>query len=237
MTFKRMFEILVCMLSATANADVDHLSTQNRLLDTAECLFALHGFAKTSVRQITAFANCNIAAVNYHFTSKKRLYEQVFDQRLQVLREYRLNAIQQTMHATRETISLDHLLASFARAFFAPLIESDQGRFFIRLFMREMIDPQLPPDTFKRQVIEPVRGALIEALLRVCPKLDEAEAMLCVHSTVAQLIHVIQANLIIGTDDREPAFDLDRTIDHIVRFSVAGIRQCEQGRSMGASHE
>jgi len=225
------------MPSATANPAANHLSTQNRLLDAAEYLFALHGFAKTSVRQITTFADCNIAAVNYHFAGKKRLYEQVFDRRLQVLRERRLSAIQQTMNATAETISLDHLLASFARAFFAPLIESGQGRLFIRLFMREMIDPQLPPDTFNRQVIEPVRGALIEALLRVCPKLDEAEAVLCVHSTVAQLIHVIQADLIIGADDRDPVFDLDRTIDHIVRFSVAGIRQCEQDRSMGVSHE
>ena len=225
------------MPQTTANPAAEPLSTQNRLLDAAERLFARHGFARTSIRQITTAADCNIAAVNYHFAGKKGLYEQVFERRLQMLRERRLGAIQQAMSASGKTVTLEHLLAGFAGAFFAPLIESDQSRLFIRLFMREMLDPQLPPDTFKRQVIEPVRGALIEALGRVCPQLDENSAMLCVHSTVAQLIHVIQADLILGADGHEPVFDLDHAIEHIVRFSAAGIRQCAQHSSRGVGHE
>ena len=45
-------------------------STKNAILDTAERLFATHGFEATSLRTITAEAKANLGAVNYHFTSK-----------------------------------------------------------------------------------------------------------------------------------------------------------------------
>lgn len=52
--------------------------TVTRLLDAAECLFAERGFAETSLRQITGRAGVNLAAVNYHFGSKKTLIQAVF---------------------------------------------------------------------------------------------------------------------------------------------------------------
>jgi AcrR family transcriptional regulator len=52
--------------------------TVSRILDTAEALFAEKGFAETSLRAITTKANVNLAAVNYHFGSKKSLIQAVF---------------------------------------------------------------------------------------------------------------------------------------------------------------
>lgn len=49
-----------------------------RILDTAEALFAEKGFAETSLRAITSRAKVNLAAVNYHFGSKKALIQAVF---------------------------------------------------------------------------------------------------------------------------------------------------------------
>ncbi|MGY0219183.1 TetR/AcrR family transcriptional regulator [Endozoicomonadaceae bacterium StTr2] len=53
-------------------------STVSRILDAAENLFAQHGFAETSLRSITSQAGVNLAAVNYHFGSKKELIQAVF---------------------------------------------------------------------------------------------------------------------------------------------------------------
>ena len=50
-------------------------ATQARILDTAEALFMEHGFEATSLRQITAAAGVNLAAVNYHFGSKEELFQ------------------------------------------------------------------------------------------------------------------------------------------------------------------
>ncbi len=55
-----------------------HSDTVTRILDSAEELFAERGFAETSLRSITAQAEVNLAAVNYHFGSKKALIQAVF---------------------------------------------------------------------------------------------------------------------------------------------------------------
>lgn len=52
--------------------------TVERILDAAELLFAEKGFAETSLRLITSKAGVNLAAVNYHFGSKKSLIQAVF---------------------------------------------------------------------------------------------------------------------------------------------------------------
>ena len=54
------------------------LDTVSRILDTAETLFAEKGFSETSLRTITSKAKVNLAAVNYHFGSKKSLIQAVF---------------------------------------------------------------------------------------------------------------------------------------------------------------
>ncbi|RUO80487.1 TetR family transcriptional regulator [Idiomarina tyrosinivorans] len=52
-------------------------STKDKIIIAAERLFAEHGFEQTSLRQITAEAEVNLASVNYHFGSKKALIQAV----------------------------------------------------------------------------------------------------------------------------------------------------------------
>lgn len=52
--------------------------TVERILHSATILFAERGFAETSLRTITGMADVNLAAVNYHFGSKKELIQAVF---------------------------------------------------------------------------------------------------------------------------------------------------------------
>ena len=59
-----------------------HFSTKDRILGAAEELFAQHGFAGTSLRQVTSRADVNIAAVNYHFGCKENLVNEVFRRRM-----------------------------------------------------------------------------------------------------------------------------------------------------------
>ncbi len=51
---------------------------QERLLNAAEGLFSEHGFYHTSIREIAAVADCNIASVNYYFGGKEKLYVEVW---------------------------------------------------------------------------------------------------------------------------------------------------------------
>jgi AcrR family transcriptional regulator len=49
-------------------------SARDRLLRAAAEVFAAHGFSGARVRDIVKAAHANVAAVNYHFGDKKRLY-------------------------------------------------------------------------------------------------------------------------------------------------------------------
>tara|TARA_B110000503_G_scaffold18326_1_gene26935 strand:- start:368 stop:1021 length:654 start_codon:yes stop_codon:yes gene_type:complete len=74
-------------------------STIDRILDAAEVEFAAHGFVETSVRTITAKAKVNLAAVNYHFGSKKGLIQAVTDRFLDPLTQHlqvQLNAYEES---------------------------------------------------------------------------------------------------------------------------------------------
>ena len=48
--------------------------TRERILVEAETLFAEKGYEAVSIREITGAAECNLAAVNYHFGTKQNLY-------------------------------------------------------------------------------------------------------------------------------------------------------------------
>lgn len=56
-------------------------ATRDRVFLAAERLFAKNGFQSVSVRDITAEAGVNLAAVNYHFGSKDGLLFEIFRRR------------------------------------------------------------------------------------------------------------------------------------------------------------
>ena len=64
-------------------------ATKQAVFLTAERLFALRGFQKVSVRDITAEAGVNLASVNYHFGSKDALLFQIFRRRTSELNRER----------------------------------------------------------------------------------------------------------------------------------------------------
>lgn len=55
------------------------IKTKDKILNSAERLFAEQGFEHTSLRQITGAADVNLASVNYHFGSKKALIQAVME--------------------------------------------------------------------------------------------------------------------------------------------------------------
>src|ERR1044072_2303602 len=63
-------------------ATMDFNQKQLQILETAERLFAMHGFHGASVRDIAQGADVNIAMISYYFGSKERLIESIFLKRI-----------------------------------------------------------------------------------------------------------------------------------------------------------
>ncbi len=74
-------------------------ATRDRIFASAERLFATRGFADVSVRDITAEAGVNLAAVNYHFGSKDALLLEIFTARSAEVNRARARMLHQANNA------------------------------------------------------------------------------------------------------------------------------------------
>ena len=99
--------------------------TRTRILDTAEVLFAEHGFAETSLRSITSQADVNLAAVNYHFGSKKALVQAVFARYLDPFSEQLAASLEEQDDHSDTTV--EQVLALLMEHMVSIESHSDQG--------------------------------------------------------------------------------------------------------------
>src|SRR5258708_4104116 len=116
------------------------MTTKDRILNTAERLFARDGFEATSLRAITAEADVNLAAVNYHFQSKEALVEAVIGRRMGPVTARRL-AMLDAYEASAGDAPLS--IEKVMDAFFRPVVEMVGGNAheFVPLIGRLYTEP------------------------------------------------------------------------------------------------
>lgn len=147
-------------------------NTNVRLLDAAEALIAQNGYANTSLREITASAKANLAAVNYHFGSKEGLVSAMLERRLKPLNEQRLMLLDRAIsEAERESRLPDAelVLRAFIEPAFRFILSKAGGTHFLRLFSRIHADPD---NTIRRVFVHhmaPVFMRFYEALKIALP--------------------------------------------------------------------
>ena len=200
------------------------LSTGERILDTAEELFAERGFS-TSLRSITADAGVNLAAVNYHFGSKEALIQAVFTRRLEPLNAERLRLLD-----VIEARGLnDNTLESILEAFIGPAIRMShdpQGATFMRLFGHTLSQRD---DRILRLFADRFR-ALVErftvALGRTLPHLDSNDLFWRMMFMVGSLAHMMAMSDKMSAvfHDMCRPIDVEQTIGHLVSFVAGGMR-------------
>src|ERR1041385_2649846 len=93
----------------------ERVDTKSRILDSAEKLFGMNGFDGTSLRDITAAADVNLAAIHYHFQSKDSLIDAIVARRIEPVNKKRF----ELLDAAGPNPSLEQIL----RAFMAPVMQ------------------------------------------------------------------------------------------------------------------
>jgi AcrR family transcriptional regulator len=61
------------------------ISTEEKIIDAARMIFTKKGFLATTVRDIAAEADINVASVNYYFRSKEKLFAVIMDETIKKL--------------------------------------------------------------------------------------------------------------------------------------------------------
>jgi AcrR family transcriptional regulator len=194
--------------------------TRERLLDTAERLFAERGFAATSVRDITDGAGANLGAVNYYFRSKDNLYVEVFIRRAGLLRDPVVAAARDAADCART--DPHRAFGMLGRAFLAPYEDRSSSMSLLNLYARETVESRLPPRLFLEAFFVPAIEAIAGGVRQQRPDLPEASARACAHAFFAQLMHIVKGIGLAVTP-------IDERLEQAVQFTVAGVRHFDSG--------
>ncbi|RCS31233.1 TetR/AcrR family transcriptional regulator [Rhodanobacter denitrificans] len=196
-------------------------STKERILGAAELLFAQRGFEGASLRQLTAAAGVNLAAVNYHFGSKDKLVEEVFRRRLDALNESRLVALAKVAGAPGTT--LEDVLEAYIR----PALElshDNSGALFMRVLARAFAEH----DDSLRQFLSTNYGHVMRQFTaefaRLLPQLSKPELYWRIDLVTGALTHAMSGfGMIQRKSDVSEHAHREQTVQHLVRFAVAGL--------------
>lgn len=198
--------------------------TRDRILDTAERLFAEHGFDGTSLRQITEVAAVNLAAVNYHFGSKEDLYSQVFLRRIVPINARRMALFDEAVARARgRPLPLTAIFDSFIR----PIFEmADRAPSFLRLLARNIGAPPPFMSTILEAQFRPLIVRYVKALHDALPHLPAKTVFWRMHFVVGMTLHCASHHFTIDKMSAGlcHADDLDEMLRHLVDFAVAGMR-------------
>ena len=199
-------------------------STRERILATAEQLFAEGGVATTSLRTITSLARVNLAAVNYHFGSKEALIEAVYERRLGPLNRARLINLDQI-----EQRGSPALIEEIVRAFVDPIVDlsahdAKDGIVFMRLLAQTYSEAaQYFHKLFGREY-ESVIKRYRAALARLLPDLSATELDWRVQFMVGAVNHAVADTVYLRMLGGAASHDLQRAARELVPFITAGLR-------------
>ena len=105
--------------------------TPDRILKTAERLFAERGFNGVSVRDLAGAANVNIASIGYHFRNKEGLLAEVYRRHCEPMIEERLRGLEAASHLAGSA-RVKAIIEAFVRPALSQ-VNVAEGETFIRL--------------------------------------------------------------------------------------------------------
>jgi AcrR family transcriptional regulator len=200
-----------------------NLSTKERILGVAETLFARHGFAGASLRQVTAAAKVNLAAVNYHFGSKESLIEEVFRRRLDELNRHRLAALAAV--EARPDRQLEDVLDAFIRPALEQSMDSTGGAAFVRVLARAYAEHDERLRKFLSDNYGHVLREFAGAFSTLLPHLAKEELYWRLDIVAGALTYAMaDFGMIKRKNDVSEQSHREQSAQHLVRFAAAGLR-------------
>ncbi|MFP4674544.1 MAG: TetR/AcrR family transcriptional regulator, partial [Opitutales bacterium] len=216
------------MASAATSKKTGH--TRERIVAAAEKLFAEKGFRAMTLRDVTHEAGVNLAAVNYHFGSKRDLMRAVIRSHFEPINTARIERLDALVAEHQpHSIPLEAIFyALFSPLFeFATLKDGTIHHSLIQLIGRSITEPAAFVRTMHNEFfLEPSR-LFIQQLHRTCSDLPEEEIQYRFFFATSTLIGTIvkQSRLEMISENKLSGQDTEPLLKHLVAFTVSGFRQ------------
>lgn len=212
--------------------------TRERLLEAAGQSFAQHGFEAATVRSICKQARVNLAAVNYYFRDKQRLY---------------VEAVRRAHQCRMEDIPLpdwpagtpaENRLRDFIGMLITRMLRrhpSDDGAapaWHARLLLREMLQPTAACVELVREFIQPHFDGLMGILDELLPPdASRLQRHLIAFSIVGQCLHYRVAQPFVAllvSKEEFTGYSPETLAEHIAEFTLAALRSMQTLKSDAA---
>ncbi|NQZ22655.1 MAG: TetR/AcrR family transcriptional regulator [Colwellia sp.] len=201
------------------------MSTKNKILDAAESLFAVQGFNGTSLREITSQAEVNLAAVNYHFGSKKELIKSVMSRYMNELSPLLESALIEVCE--RENLTLLEVFS----AFIEPLLSLNEFKEngtsnFLQLLGRGYTDSQGFLRWFLTTQYPGVINNFVKAVQKAYPELTAEEMFWRLHFTMGTVVFTMSSSdalMDIAKSDFNNIIDIAGVIKKVIPYVAAGV--------------
>ena len=201
------------------------IDTPGKLLDAAERLFATHGFAAVSLRQIIAEADVNVAAVHYHFGSKQDLLDQVVMRKAGPLNCERLALLEQVEMDAKGNPEVEDILG----AFLLPMVQTaTQNPQFPKL-MGKMQGEGILSEVINRN-FQPVLNRFLMALRKAVPHLSDADFRWRIHFMQGAIAGAMSSEPTMASNSVDDDGFRAR-IERLIVFLGAGFRAPAEGRA------
>lgn len=205
---------------------IKSMSTKTKILDTADVLFANKGFNGTSLREITSLAEVNLAAVNYHFGSKKELIKAVMSRYM--------NELSPRLESSLNTICLDDAkptLVEVFSAFLEPLLHLNHFKengtsTFLQLLGRGYTDSQGFLRWFLTTQYPDVFSYFTQAINKAYPELSKEEMFWRLHFTMGTIVFTMSSSdalIDIAQNDFDRQLDIAEVIKKVIPYVAAGV--------------
>jgi len=198
--------------------------THDRLLDTAERLFAERGIDATSLHHITAEADAKLASVNYHFGSKEELIRELFARRIGPINRERLDQLAACQ--ARGDTSLECILRAFLGPALRLRLDADHGGEHFTCLLGRLYSE---PTELKMVVIDEFKEVLARfnsALQHALPDLTHEHLTWRFFFTISSMAHLMSAGDLLNTltQGRCDSSDVEGALQRLIDFSAAGFR-------------
>lgn len=197
------------------------VQTRQQLLEVAGRLFAEHGYARTTSKEICEVAGANIAAVNYHFGSKDGLYAAVLEEA-----HARLVSIELVTTATQGDADPGEKLRVLLTQVVSHITRRGEDTWALRVLSRELM---APTQMMGRLISSQVQPKLKLVAGMIAGTLGVPASHPAVSRCMVSIIGPCGFLLITNPDWQKQVFpsltlDPQALVEHMVTFALGGLK-------------
>lgn len=196
--------------------------TKSRILDAAGAVFAEHGFDRATIREISSQAEVNLAAVNYHFGDKERLYKAV------IRHAHELAIAQVPLPNWDDSTLPSRKLRDFIENMLQRMLVMQRLPWQSRLMMREFLQPRSACLELVEDYIRPHFRLLVSIVGQIMPPgTPEDRLYKAAFSVVGQCLFYKMngpvVDLLLPDDAVKQHFQIESLAAHIYEFTLRAL--------------